>query len=108
MLAEKSGIAQPVIAKYELGHQPSARNLNRLCTALGVNASYFYCTLQNVSNIQFDEEEFDKMIKKAKGLSLNNKLMIKTVLAQALYFQELENDVAEKIEQANPKSLSKR
>ncbi|MGB4775558.1 MAG: helix-turn-helix transcriptional regulator [Daejeonella sp.] len=89
MLAEKSGIAQPLIAKYELGHQPSPRNLSRLSTALGVEMEYFYGPLQNSI---FDDQEFDQLINMAKDLSLSNKIMLRTVLRQALYFQVSEEN----------------
>jgi transcriptional regulator with XRE-family HTH domain len=89
MLSEKSEISQPLIAKYELGHKPSPRNLKKLCDALGVSIEYFNGPVSNTNF--FDDDEFKSMLKQADRLSQKNKMMVSVVLSTALDYQKMED-----------------
>ncbi|MBL7852821.1 MAG: helix-turn-helix transcriptional regulator [Cyclobacteriaceae bacterium] len=92
-LAEVSGIAKSLIARYELGFQPSSKNLHRLCRAFEVSVDYFNGPLRDSSNDFFDDEQFSKKMNKFNRLSLRNKKIVDSALTHALYCQELEDTV---------------
>lgn len=105
-LAELSGISQPLIAKYELGHKPSARNLNRLCIALGVDIEYLNGSLESTAFIKIDDEEFKKILKKSVILPPHDKVLVKELLIRLIYLQELEDRRIKKYKSENLYSVS--
>lgn len=90
-LAEHSGLNQPMIAKYESGSTPSAKNLLKIAEALNLPIEYFTTTKQSPVDTPFDDKLLDRAFQKAKALSSSKKSLIynTTYVLRIVFFRTI-------------------
>lgn len=79
-LAEKCGLTQPMIAKYEGGYPISNANLRSLAKVLGTTIEELRKIEKNKPDINFDPDEFRRMIKEINSYPDDDKAAILAIL----------------------------
>lgn len=77
-LANKTNIKQPVIARYEKGQHPSAKNLNAIAKALKLPVEHFTLPRKRDSTGRdsFNEFEFDAKLSELKECPVTYKMAL--------------------------------
>lgn len=77
-LATKTGIKQPVIARYEKGQDPSPKNLNAIAKALNLPIEHFTFPRKQDPTMQtnFNEQEFDAKLNELKECPATYKMAL--------------------------------
>lgn len=79
-LANKCGLTQPMIARYEGGYPVPPMNLKRIAEVLGLSIEVLRQRDENINTtgsiIQFDEHRFNQLLKDAKSYPLEEKVAL--------------------------------